>query len=598
MESLQGNIILDDILPELDFAFQPIIDAASGRIYGYEALLRNCDRIGFESVFALLDYAVKYRSLYKLDLYLRRLALERFLKLPGARKRRLFYNLDNRLLEMPDYRPGNTHRVLEEFGLPASTMVFEISERHQFQSIDHIKSMIATYRQQGYRIAVDDYGVGFSGLQMIYSVEPDIVKLDRFFIRGVDSDPRKRLFLQNVIQLSHLMGGLVVAEGVETEAEYRACVRAGCDLIQGYFVGRPLSVEEWNRQADFTNAGLPDVHQDSTISFLMPGLEIQHIEPVRPGMSFSQIIELFKRNPDYALFPVLNEYDEPVGLLHESSLKSLTYSPYGKDLLQNRDMESFLSQHIRKCYVADMHSSADELLKIFSMQDALKSRDGILITDGGRYCGFLSSMSMLRYFYRERIEMARKENPLTGLPGNLAIQRYLKDAEQWLDPVIIVYLDLDHFKPFNDRYGFQKGDLALMSIGESLKHLAAGSSTIFAGHVGGDDFFLGFRRYSLRSVCREIRHLQRSFEITRNSLLDPEDVMRGYIEAKNRYGQMQRFPLPSISAAVLCFLKGRIPFSDISGLLAEVKGQAKGARRGIAIRTCGTTAEFSSLTGR
>lgn len=592
----QGDMIWEDILRELDFAFQPILDVASGRIYGYEALLRNYDRAGFASVFALLDYAVENRALYTLDLFLRRLALQRFLQLPDARKRRLFYNLDNRLLEMPDYRQGNTHRVLEEFDLPASTMVFEISERHQFHSIERMKSMIDTYRQQGYRIALDDYGVGFSGLQLIYSVEPDIVKLDRFFIQGVDSDPKKRLFLQHVIQLSHLMGGMVVAEGVETEDEYRACVRIGCDLIQGYFVGRPLFIEDSIRtHSDSTARDLLHADRESAIPHLKPGLQMQRIEPVRPGMGFAQIVELFKRNPEFTLFPVLNEFEEPLGLLHESSLKSITYSPYGKDLLHNRDMEDFLSHHIRKCYVADLHADADEILKIFSLQDSMRSRDGILITDRGRYSGFLSSTAMLRYVYQERIESAREENPLTGLPGNRAILRFLEDAAHRLDPTIIVYLDLDNFKPFNDRYGFQKGDLALLSIGESLKHLAGGSRNIFVGHVGGDDFFLGFRRHTVRSVFREIRRLQQSFERARNSFLEPADVERDYMEAQNRYGQMQRFPLPVISAALLFFAQGRIPLTDISRLVAETKSEAKSARSGIFIRTFSGSAEIQHV---
>lgn len=585
----QGNVIWEDILRELDFAFQPVLDVNSGRIFGYEALLRNFDRAGFSSVFELLDFAFENRALYTLDLYLRRLALQRFVQFPDAGKRRLFYNVDNRLLEMPDYRQGNTRRVLEDYDLPASTMVFEISERHQFHSIERMKAMIHTYRQQGYRIAVDDYGVGFSGLQLIYSVEPDIVKLDRFFIKGVDSDPKKRLFLQHVIQLSHLLGSLVLAEGVETEEEYSACVGIGCDLIQGYFVGRPQFVTEWlsdHARNDASEKSQGD-RQTSIVQF-RPDLPVQRIEPIRPGMGFTEVLGLFKRYPGCTFFPVLNEFEEPVGWLDEASLNGLTGSFPEETLLHNKEngeLDGYLARHIRKCHVADLHADLDEILKVFSLVDTMDSVEGIVITDRGRYAGFLSCTAMLRYVYQERIESTRDENPLTGLPGNRAIGRYLEEAARRGDPTVLVYLDVDHFKPLNDRYGFEKGDLTLIRIADSLKRLSDSSHNIFAGHVGGDDFFLSFRRHSLRSVLREIRCLQQSFAEACSSFLDARDLERGYLQAKNRYGQMQRFPLPLLSASVVVFPQGQIPLRDISRLVLEAKNGARSSRKGIYVRT-------------
>ena len=99
-------------------------------------------------------------------------------------------------------------------GLPPSTVCFELSERHQFECFSSIKTTLTTYKQQGYRIAVDDFGTGFSGLQLLYHAEPDFIKIDRFFIAGIAADPKKRLFVFKVLSLAHTLGIAVIAEGV------------------------------------------------------------------------------------------------------------------------------------------------------------------------------------------------------------------------------------------------------------------------------------------------------------------------------------------------------------------------------------------------
>lgn len=577
-----GSFPYEEMLAaRLEFAYQPIVHASTGRVYGYEALLRNYDTAGFPSAFALFDHAYEERNLYALDLILRRKAIEGFVQLSDVSGKRLFYNLDNRLLDMPDYRTGNTQKTLGEFGLPASVMVFEISERHQFQSIDRLREIIVHYREQGYRIAVDDYGVGFSGLQLIHSVEPDIIKLDRFFVTGLDHDPRRQIFLQNVIQLAHLMGGMVVAEGIETAEESRACVKIGCDLLQGFFLGRPLPATD--PEAGQVKA-LREIPERVSFSHTRSAPEIQRIQPIRSGMDIDEILAIFRSNPSHSVFPVVNEYDEPLGLLDESSLKEVTYSRYGKELLAHRDAPGFLRGFMRRCHVADVHSSADEMLKIFSLQDAIESGDGIIMVDAGRYNGFLSSASMLRFLYQDRIESAREENPLTGLPGNRSIMRFLAAASESSESTTLVYLDVDHFKPFNDRYGFQKGDQALLAIAESLKHVYRSDHPVFVGHVGGDDFFLGFSATALPDVMGEVERIRGDFASALLPVLDPMDRQQCIIRSVDRNGMESCFPVPSLTAAVLVFEFGRVPLDDVSGLVADLKSKAKASQQGILVQ--------------
>ena len=183
------------IVDSLDFALQPIVSIDSGTSLGFEVLLNKHGHAGFATIQDFFDAAYADRMLYTVDLWLREKAICKFKNLEFYHKCRLFYNIDNRVLHMPDYRPGNTSAILERHGLPPSTVCFELSERHQFECFNSIKTTLTTYKQQGYRIAVDDFGTGFSGLQLLYHAEPDFIKIDRFLIAGIAATEKKTVRL-------------------------------------------------------------------------------------------------------------------------------------------------------------------------------------------------------------------------------------------------------------------------------------------------------------------------------------------------------------------------------------------------------------------
>ena len=95
---------------------------------------------------------------------------------------KLFYNIDNRVLEMPDYNHGNTEKFLKENNLFPPNFCIELSEQHEFSSYNHTHQILRDYKEQNYRIAIDDFGTGYSGLTLLYHCEPDYIKIDRFFL--------------------------------------------------------------------------------------------------------------------------------------------------------------------------------------------------------------------------------------------------------------------------------------------------------------------------------------------------------------------------------------------------------------------------------
>lgn len=99
--------------------------------------------------------------------------------------------------------------------------------------------MVTRYKQSNFKIAIDDFGTGVAGFQMLYYAEADYIKIDRFFIQNIQNDNKKRLFCSHIIKMAHIMGIIVIAEGIETKEEYFTCKEIEADFIQGYFIQKP-----------------------------------------------------------------------------------------------------------------------------------------------------------------------------------------------------------------------------------------------------------------------------------------------------------------------------------------------------------------------
>jgi EAL domain-containing protein (putative c-di-GMP-specific phosphodiesterase class I) len=224
----------------LDFAFQAIVDIETQEIYAVEALLRNVDKLGYSSIHQFFDTAYSHGLLYAVDLILREKAIKKFTQLENYRTIKLFYNLDNRLLEMKDYASGNTEAILKEFNLDKSTLCFEISERHEvIKERNEILHLLEHYKKEGFCLAIDDFGVGFSGFKLLYEFTPDVIKIDRFFLNGICEDRKKRIIVEHIIQLAKELGVKIIAEGIERQSELDVCRALGCQFVQGYLIQRP-----------------------------------------------------------------------------------------------------------------------------------------------------------------------------------------------------------------------------------------------------------------------------------------------------------------------------------------------------------------------
>jgi EAL domain-containing protein (putative c-di-GMP-specific phosphodiesterase class I) len=233
---IKWNSILDNI----DLAFQPIVDIKTGKLVAVESLLRNYREVGFNSIDEFFDTAYEDQVIFSIDILLRKKALEKLKKLYKKNKNfSLFYNIDNRILDMADYQDGHTIEILNKYGYKKDFITFEISEKHEFMSFIDAQTIFRIYSEQGFSIALDDFGSGFSGLKMLYYLNPQYIKIDRFFISDILNDKKKKIFVESIVKMAQKLNIKVLAEGVETKDEFDICKEIGCDFVQGYYIQRP-----------------------------------------------------------------------------------------------------------------------------------------------------------------------------------------------------------------------------------------------------------------------------------------------------------------------------------------------------------------------
>jgi len=557
----------------LDYAFQPIVNSYTGEVFGYEALLRNWEECGFTSIFELFDRAFHDKALYTLDLELRKKAIQKISSFGEMKHKALFYNLDNRVLEMPDYSPGNTLELLSTHGMTKSNFYFELSERNELNGSEENIHILNLYKKQDLKIAIDDYGSGYSGLQLLYHSDPDVIKIDRFFIDGIHCDQKKKLFAENIVNMAHLMGMKVVAEGIETDQELNYCRKLGCDYLQGYQVARPevdLARLKTSYNLDSNeNYGKREGENHSTL--IKERLTL--ISPVHLKDDGVATLKRFQRDATITLLPVVNEHNEPLGVIRENDLKQYVYSPFGISLFQNHSHSRGLESFVSKVPMTEVSTSLDRILD----KTALSTRaEGILITRNGKYLGLLEPSSLLQLIYENKLAHAREQNPLTGLPGNFTIHKKLTEMLKDNQGVHkVIFFDFNFFKPFNDAYGFRMGDRLIILFSEILKKTFS-LSNHFIGHIGGDDFLVIQRGVGRDDECSLTRETQKTFTSSALSYYSEEHKRKGFMTSRNRRGQWERFPLMSVSAAVINVgTDSNVTLDDLNRLLSELKKEAK-----------------------
>jgi len=219
--------------------FQPMISRETGMVAGYEALFRGKEADGaIVSPAHIFKTAADAGMLFQLDLAARRSAVEMASK-KGIKDKLLFINFNPTAIYDPSYCLRTTVSACEELGLSPSQIVFEVTETDEVSDVGHLRGILAFYRNAGFNVALDDIGAGYSGLNLLQDLKPDMVKVDRHLITGIDQEAFKQNIVGHLISMAHMEGIKVVVEGVETPEEAAWLQLAEADIIQGYYFAKP-----------------------------------------------------------------------------------------------------------------------------------------------------------------------------------------------------------------------------------------------------------------------------------------------------------------------------------------------------------------------
>jgi EAL domain-containing protein (putative c-di-GMP-specific phosphodiesterase class I) len=215
------------------FAFQPIADISTGKVFAYEALARGKGGESAATVFA----AIRPEELHAFD-HAARIAAVRLAASLGLKDSISLNVMPGCIESMPD----SLDLLLEcatRSGLSPTQLVLEITEGEAVARPKEFGQMLDRYRAQGVRLAIDDFGAGYSGLNLLASFQPELIKLDMHLVRDVDRAGPRQAIARAVLQVCDDLGIEVIAEGVETVGEYSWFRRVGVRLFQGYLLARP-----------------------------------------------------------------------------------------------------------------------------------------------------------------------------------------------------------------------------------------------------------------------------------------------------------------------------------------------------------------------
>lgn len=565
---------LNEILAgrQLNALFQPIINMQNGEIVGYEGLIRGPSDSPLHSPMNLFKVARANGLSVEVEHMCRRVVLERFaeLRLPG----KLFLNVSPEMLLQPQARHGETLGYIHDVGINPERVIIELTENQPTYDYELLREAVMHYRGMGFQIAIDDLGEGFSSLRLWSELRPEYVKIDMHFVQGINQDPVKLQFVRSIQEIAEESGTIVIAEGIETPTELLLIRDLGISCGQGYHIARPQATPGTTLSPELAqllnrSGVVVYPHKNGLGQNVVTALKLLRIVPTAtPDMSNSQICDMFNADPELQIIPVV-ENGLPLGLITRRDLTDCFARLYSRDLYGKRACTTLMDA---TPLIIDKDTSLQELSQLIVAADRRHLSNGFIITDQGRYLGMGTGQDLMREITQMQINAARYANPLTMLPGNVPINEHIERLLEGRAPFFACYADLDHFKPFNDTYGYRKGD-DVIQLAARILGAHCDPNRDFLGHIGGDDFIILFQSEDWEARCRRIL---RDFGAEIPEHHESEDRKRGGYASEDRRGRKVFHSLISLSLGVVRIEPGQYAsHHQIATAASEAKRQAK-----------------------
>lgn len=562
--------------------FQPIAMLTDGSVYAHEALIRGPDTSGFYTPDALFAQATEEALGFELELACLVVILQRWGEL--KQRGRLFVNISAqalvRLIKHTGLQP--VIRLMRRWGVSCRQLVLEITEHERVLDMPALVDAAKAVRQFGIQIALDDFGDGRSSLRLWSEVRPEVVKIDKYFIKDISSHTDKMKTIQALQKIAVIFDSELVAEGIETADDLRLLRDLGITYGQGYLLARPNDLPRTvvqpeavavviNRQV----AVYPEARQGA-VANIFDRLKIMQAPTIAASTHNDQVAELFLTHPHLHALPMVAG-DRPIGIINRVDFLNHYSKLYYRELWGSKPCLQWANLQPR--LIENKHN-IDDLLGILTSDDQRYLNDGFIVVENGRYRGLCRGDQIVKSVTETRIEAARHANPLTFLPGNIPITQHIDRMLARGSEFAVGYLDLNNFKSFNDRYGYWRGDEMIRLVAKvAANHLEERRD--FLGHVGGDDFIVVFQSVGWSEHCRRMIE---EFNAQAAALFDEADRLKGGIEAEDRQGFTQFFPLTSLSIGAVQVHPGVFKDAEqVANAAAASKHAAKKSASGFAV---------------
>ena len=218
---------------DIKMAFQPIVNVREQTVYAHEALVRGSNGEGAGEVLG----KVTSEMIYSFDQKCRMTAIETAARVNIPSRVSINF-LPNAIYE-PETCLARTLETANRVNFPKERIIFEVTEHEKIENQSLLKEVFKTYKEHGFLTAIDDFGEGYAGLNMLSEFQPDLLKVDMNLIRNIDKDKIKRSIVKGVLSVAGDLGITTIAEGIETEDEKKALSDLGIDLMQGFYFCKP-----------------------------------------------------------------------------------------------------------------------------------------------------------------------------------------------------------------------------------------------------------------------------------------------------------------------------------------------------------------------
>lgn len=525
--------LLSALEPHVQMHYQPIVDfSQGGKVFGFEALCRLKTPEGHwlngAEAFAL---AAEVRRTHELDLACQRLALVGKSQSISATKP-IFINVLPQTIMSPGWLDFILN-ILSQQAIDKRDVVIEIVESEKTNP-ETLARYCDEIRMHGLRIALDDMGSGFNGLRILAEVRADFIKIDRAIVHEAQGSRVRTVLLEAIISMAQRLGCTIIAEGLERVEDITYCQDLGLHYAQGHYFAHPQS-----EPSDQVTA-LPirdESHRSHVPDDFHIGEFISHGLTIDVSSSLAEARSLFNAHTDVAIAVVLDGRI-PLGVLRRGKVFSKKVSGLGA-----------CCDPLPKVINHMIPSSV--LARIFYLERG-NTDIWITVNEHGAYVGILQPMEIMAQLISRKASTGNL-HPLSHLTTGPTLRQTLDNSLRNNPNTQLVYIDLDHFKAYNDRYGFIRGDAMIRLLSEIIRQEFQDKSGVMVGHIGGDDFVLIYD-HKVATLSDTLLHIISQFQALAVHLYDATDLERGFFTTEDG----KDHPVASVSIAVVNGAQGTL----------------------------------------